>query len=355
MKTRILVIYPELGRQITGGHVYDNRLFKKIKNDEHYELNFLTDEMLCSQNRALFNFTYLREYFKVRKYDIVLTNSRLYTRLFLLFFFLRWTSKVKLIAVHHHFDFLGQSKKIYKFLELNFLRMLSATIIPSPYIKDLFSQLFPKKKVLYAQLSVEKAIHNISVEKDDKSFNLVTVGTIEKRKGISYIIDAISNIKDKTNVKITFSIVGKIVEEDYYNNLVEQIKNAGLTDNVKFLGRLSNEELSEVYSKADCFAFGSQLEGYGMVLLEAMSYGLPLIAFNNTAMPYTVKDGHNGFLVENKNTNEFSNAILKLIEDPQLCKKLAEGSLNDFKNLRTLEDLNSDFDSILNNKFERIK
>lgn len=355
MKTKILVIYTQLDRQITGGQVYDNRLFEKIKKDERYELDFLTDNMLCSQKKALFNFAYLREYFRVRKYDIIITNSRLYTRLFLLFFFLRWTSKVKLIAVHHHFDFLGQSKKIFKFLELNFLRMLYATIIPSPYIKDLFATLFPKKKVLYAQLSVEKAINNVSAKKDDKCFNLVTVGTIEKRKGISYIIDAISNIKDKTNVKITFSIVGKIVEEDYYNNLVEQIKNAGLTDNVKFLGRLSNEELSEVYSKANCFAFGSQLEGYGMVLLEAMSYGLPLIAFNNTAMPYTVKDGHNGFLVENKNTNEFSNAILKLIEDPQLCKKLAEGSLNDFKNLRTLEDLNSDFDSILNNKFERIK
>ena len=102
MKIKILVIYTQLDKQITGGQVYDNRLFEKIKKDERYELDFLTDDMLRSQNKVLFNFTYLCEYFRVRKYDIILTNSRLYTRLFLLFFFLRWTSKVKLIAVHFY-------------------------------------------------------------------------------------------------------------------------------------------------------------------------------------------------------------------------------------------------------------
>ena len=91
MKTKILIIYPELGRLITGGHVYDNRLFEKIKKDERYELDFLTDDMLRSQNKVLFNFTYLCEYYRVRKYDIILNNSRLYTRLFLLLFLIRWT------------------------------------------------------------------------------------------------------------------------------------------------------------------------------------------------------------------------------------------------------------------------
>lgn len=353
-KTKILVIYPKLGNQITGGHIYDHRFFETIKKDEQYSLDFLTDDKLRSQNKALYNFTYLLEYFRVRKYDIVLTNSRLYTRLFLLFFVLRWTSKVKLIAVHHHFDFLGQSKKIYKFLELNFLRMLSATIIPSPYIKDLFQNLFPKKKVLYAPLSVEKAIKEISPRKEKDVFSIVTVGTIERRKGISYVIDAVGKATTTTGKKITLTIVGKVIEENYYQTLTEQIKQLGLTDSITFAGRLSNEELSAVYRTADCFAFGSQLEGYGMVLLEAMSYGLPLLAFDNTAMPYTVKNEHNGFLIENKNVDSFAHAILRLIEEPALKDKLSKGALEDFKSLRTLEELDKDFSSILSHRFEHI-
>lgn len=63
----------------------------------------------------------------------------------------------------------------------------------------------------------------------------------------------------------------------------------GLEDVVSFSGRVSDEELRNYYSKAYCFVLPSLLEGYGMVLIEAMSYGLPVIAFNNSAIPFTLR------------------------------------------------------------------
>lgn len=74
----------------------------------------------------------------------------------------------------------------------------------------------------------------------------------------------------------------------------------GLEDVVTFVGRISDEELKSYYSRAYCFVFPSLLEGYGMVLIEAMSYGLPVIAFDNSAIPFTVKNDRNGILVRIK-------------------------------------------------------
>jgi glycosyltransferase involved in cell wall biosynthesis len=94
--------------------------------------------------------------------------------------------------------------------------------------------------------------------------------------------------------------VGTVVDQLYYDNLKHQISTAGLTDNVNFRGRVSDEILAECYQKAEIFTFPSLLEGYGIVLIEAFNNGLPIICFDNTAMPYTVKDGVNGFVAKNK-------------------------------------------------------
>ena len=105
---KILVIYPEYKEAVTGGQIYDHYFINRIAEKEEHQVDFLTDDMLFTNSKYLYNFAYLQKLSHIKKYDVILTNSRLYTRLLLPFFALRlFGKKTKRINIHHHFDFLG--------------------------------------------------------------------------------------------------------------------------------------------------------------------------------------------------------------------------------------------------------
>ena len=89
------------------------------------------------------------------------------------------------------------------------------------------------------------------------------------------------------------------------------------------------------------------LEGYGMVLIEAMSYGLPVIAFDNSAIPFTVKNDRNGILVRDKNILDLKKSILKLCVDTDYHRKLCDGALDTYRNARSLSDLDVDIENFV--------
>ena len=97
-------------------------------------------------------------------------------------------------------------------------------------------------------------------------------------------------------------------------------------------------ESAECYQKAEIFTFPSLLEGYGIVLIEAFNNGLPIICFDNTAMPYTVKDGINGFVAKNKDARDMASKIQNLIGNVSLREKLQESIEDTVMHLKTQED-----------------
>ena len=340
----ILVIYPEYSEGITGGQVYDKMFIESLRKDEKFHVDFLLDKDLCTTKKYLYSLAYLFKLNTCRKYDYILTNSRLYTRLFALFSLLS-LCKVKIYSIHHHFNFEGEGgfrQFIHKTLELFFLRVSTATIIPSPYVKDRFAALLPKSKQIYVPLGVKKANNKeIRAKKTSEVLTLLYVGTIEKRKGLLYLVESLKLLSNKTKT-YKCHIVGKVVEEDYKAEIDKKIVEYQLTDNVIFHGRLSNQDLDAIYSNSDIFVFPSMLEGYGMVLLEAMSYSLPIVAFDNSAMPYTVKTGKTGILVENKNVEHFAAAIQKLAEDKAYYNAIIANTQQVYSSIRTEEDLQAD-------------
>ncbi|MDR3704736.1 MAG: glycosyltransferase family 4 protein [Paludibacteraceae bacterium] len=354
---KILVIYPEYKDATTGGQIYDHYFIDRIILKKNYTIDFLTDSMLCSNSKYLYNIVYLKEFFRARKYDIILTNSRLYTRLILLFFFLRLFSKSKLISIHHHFNFFGEEKfiphKIHKFLELRFLKFCYSTIIPSPYVKDVFQNLLPKKRFFYLQLAFEKRLI-IKKELKNEEADLLYVGTIERRKGLIFLLKALLLLKSE-DIVFHCNIVGKVIDEDYYSFLRRFVTEKGLDSNVSFYGRVSRGDLDNFYRKATCFVFPSLLEGFGMVIIEAMSFGVPVVAFNNSAMPYAIKHLENGLLAENKNFIDFNCCILQVLNDKILRNKLSEGAYNTYQKARGYDDLDSEIDFLCQSKFDTVE
>ena len=117
-------------------------------------------------------------------------------------------------------------------------------------------------------------------------------------------------------------------------NLIKKYK---LDNNVIFHGRVDDEIKETLLSNASMFVFPTLNEGFGMVIIEAMGHGLPVVAFNNSAIPYTVKDNWNGVLVNNKDSLDLANKIAELINNKQLLKKLGDNAYKTYQQSNTIE------------------
>ena len=144
------------------------------------------------------------------------------------------------------------------------------------------------------------------------------VGSLIPRKGLPFLVKAAKQIvKEKTNIK--FLIVG---EGPLRNQLNNSLKKANLSGNFKFLGNLKDDKLQAVYNCADVFALPSIQEGQGIVLFEAQACAIPVVAFNIGGVNEAVRNGETGLLVKAGNTDEFADALLKLISDKSLQEKM---------------------------------
>ncbi len=144
------------------------------------------------------------------------------------------------------------------------------------------------------------------------------VGSLIPRKGLHFIVEAAKKIvKEQRETK--FLIVG---EGPLRTQLANSIEAANLSGNFKFLGNLRDDTLPAVYNCADVFALPSIQEGQGIVLLEAQACAKPVVAFDIGGVDEAVRNGETGLLVKLGNTDEFADALLKLISDKVLQQEM---------------------------------
>lgn len=330
---------------VTGGHKYNDAFEAHL---EHISGTKLLSTPACAPKykgwrKLLSPFAELKHLRLFSKDSLVLFGDTSYKHHFLLALFNKWITRAKSTMIVHHFTFLGQEGfvgKLNKWLMCKYVSMMDSVIVPSPFTLDVAKSLFPNKKIFYVPLPFE---HKFKKSLNYEVGNLLYVGTIEERKGLTYLVDAISILESKESVKL--NIVGKVVDQVYYDKLKLQIREVGLTENVNFLGRVSDETLVECYQKAEIFTFPSLLEGYGIVLIEAFNNGLPIICFDNTAMPYTVKNGINGYVARNKDVRDMASKIQLLMDNALLREKLQEGIEDTVMHLKTQEDFEKAIES----------
>jgi glycosyltransferase involved in cell wall biosynthesis len=153
---------------------------------------------------------------------------------------------------------------------------------------------------------------------------VLTVCRLDPRKDIPTLISAASVVCGK-NTKVKFLVVGDGVDRQ---KLEKQIETLNLSDTVKIIREMP---ISPGYFKAcDIFVLPSLYEGFGIVFLEAMSAGLPIISTTAPAIPEAVGDA--GILVPPRKPEVLAEKILQVINDDRLCKDLIERGLKRVKN-----------------------
>lgn len=323
---------------VTGGHKYNDEFEAYLEKVSGIKVQSTPS---CASIYGGWKkiFSPLVEMKHLKNFDVnslVLFGDTTFKHHLLLALFNKWSTKAKSAMIIHHFSFIGQtglSGKIHRWLMCKYVSMMDSIIVPSPFTLDVAKELFPNKRIFYVPLPFERTFKKSSSYENG---NLLYVGTIAERKGLSHLIDSISLLDNKKSIKL--NIVGKVVDQAYYNKLQKQIALLGLSENINFLGRVSDETLAECYQKAEIFTFPSLLEGYGIVLVEAFNHGLPIICFNNTAMPYTVKDGINGFVAKNEDSKDMAKKISLLTGNKTLREKLQQGIEESVMQLKTRED-----------------
>ena len=169
---------------------------------------------------------------------------------------------------------------------------------------------------------------------------LVCVGRLVHRKGQDKLIEAMPAIR-RAVPNALLLIIGTGPREKYLRNLVAKLK---LDDAVKLLGRITYDQLPEHIRLGDVFVgpsrsrlFGLEVEGLGIVYLEASSCGLPVIAGDSGGAPDAVQSEKTGLIVDGTDPAQIASACIKLLENPELA-------INYGKNGRTwaLSDWNWD-------------
>ena len=171
------------------------------------------------------------------------------------------------------------------------------------------------------------SITNKSSELKEK--RLISVGRLSKEKGY---LDLLSIAKEifKEHKDWSLDIIGDGVERE---KLESYIKHNDLSKNVKLHGFKDRDYINVLLSKSSIYLMTSYTESFGIVLIEAMNYGLPLVAFSDAeGAREIINDNINGYLVENRDKEEYIRIVNNLIDNYELRVKLGKESKKDSKN-----------------------
>lgn len=157
--------------------------------------------------------------------------------------------------------------------------------------------------------------------------SILFVGLFEKIKGPDILIQSIPLVKKKySNVKLYMA--GKGSQEMVLKELTKELN---IEDNVKFLGYISGKKKYSYYASADICVVPSRYESFGIVILEAMACGTPVIASNVGNIPYLINDDEVGLKANSDDVNDFSEKILYLLENKDLRNKMRVNSRKNVK------------------------
>ncbi|KSV16084.1 glycosyl transferase family 1 [Dehalococcoides mccartyi] len=159
---------------------------------------------------------------------------------------------------------------------------------------------------------------------DDK-LNILFVGRMESRKGLDYLIDAYAQIKPLCpQTRLLVVGPGTPRQMSHYRS---KVKRHGLSD-VVFTGGVACNELPRYYKTAHIYCSpATGQESFGIVLLEAMALGVPIVASQIEGYQCVLTDNKEGLLVPPKNSDKLAEALLKLIAQPDLRSELSAGGL----------------------------
>jgi glycosyltransferase involved in cell wall biosynthesis len=189
------------------------------------------------------------------------------------------------------------------------------TIIPTGIVRDDFSGVTKKNKCEIGKIA------NINIDLKN-NFILLFVGRVGKEKNIDFLIEVVAKII-KVIPNVVFLIVG---DGPYRDELQRKVKQRKVDHCIFFTGYIQREKLKHIYTCADVFIFASKTEGQGLVIIESMQCGTPVVAIGEMGTKDIMSNNLGGFMVED-NLDEFCQKTLLLLNDKNIYEQKSQEAL----------------------------
>ena len=243
--------------------------------------------------------------------DVIINHSNAPISIFATSYVVRRNKNIKWLMYFHSDpeDMTIKQKILYRpFIQYQ-IKHSDARLAISKCVKESAIRLFnikpSKVEVVYNGVDIAK-FKKKSINPVDK-VRFIYVGRLFPAKGVHILIEAINQLNKCENVMWT--IVGDGPQKNELEQMVHDLK---LDDKVEFLG--SRLDVPELLLEADYFIHPAIWnEGFGITLIEAMSVGLPCVAFNRGAMPEIISDNINGFIINEINANSLADGMIHCI------------------------------------------
>ncbi|MCD6398312.1 MAG: glycosyltransferase family 4 protein, partial [Candidatus Aenigmarchaeota archaeon] len=243
--------------------------------------------------------------------------------------------RLEVVDLVHYIHYKKLAEKLQKYSDF--------VISVSDYNKEkLIENGLDKNKVTTIRNGINIEDYKVSKKEARKKLRIdenkkivLFAGRHVREKGLGYLLKAFKKIKEAELI-----VLGEGPLTEFYKNLYSY-------ENIKFKGRVPNEEVSLYFSAADIFVLPSVYpEPQGVVLMEAMASKTALVATNTGGTPEVIKECKSGLLVEPKSKEQIMKSLKKLIEDNKLRKKFADNGYDNVKRKYTWKKIAKDTEKI---------
>lgn len=167
----------------------------------------------------------------------------------------------------------------------------------------------------------EFKVHNNQRKEDsDKPIEVLYVGNVTQMKGIFYLLEAMNELPEN---KVHLTVVGK------YDSTSKMFMN--YYDKITFAGYVMHDEVKKYLEKSDIFVFPSLGDSFGLAVLEAMSYGLPVICSDLAGAADTIQDGINGFVIPAGSKQAIIEKILYFLNNRDMINTIGQNAIETVK------------------------
>lgn len=179
--------------------------------------------------------------------------------------------------------------------------------------------------------------------------NVLFVGLLNESKGIEILVEA-SGILRQKGCDFNVTVLGKFESNDFEQKVRGRVSSLQLDKTITFLGVKSGQEKFEVYAQADIFCFPTyfEAESFPVVLLEALSFGLPVVSTKWRGIPTMVRDNENGMLTDIKNPHATAEKLEMLIKDATLRTRLGKNGRDLYAKNFSIEKFHENLEKVFN-------
>lgn len=322
MKKKVLIVATSMDL-IGGQSIQAKRLLDAFADDKEIELGFVPN----NPNTLFQNVKILRTVFaslkfwwlllkNIYRYDAVQVFSSATTGYIIATLPPLFIAKLfgKKVILNYHSGEAEEHIKNWKLTAKPTMKMFDKIVVPSQFLVDVFAKF---------DLPAEAVSNFVDTEKfkfrERKNLQPVFLSNrnFEAHYNVSCVIRAFSEIQKKfPDARLIIAGFGS--EEAKQKDLAIELK----LKNFDFVGKIPNEEMPKLYDEADIYLNSSVVDNMPLSLIEAFSAGIPVVSSNAGGIPYIVKNGETGLLVEKNDYQGLAEQAIKLLQNQALTQKI---------------------------------